>query len=445
MSKTRFAVRNKSIVVSLMLLALLMYGCQYYGVSLENNLTSEEVEGAIQLNLSVVQIQVLDEIVISKVILKVESESNSSNVSGNITLPKGFEVIEGSLNWKTDLQENKPEKIEVTIKSDKEATGVIVASSAGASSSVEVNLQTMVEPAGYINISDKEFYRGRNRSYLVGLPGGGFVASKPRIGENFTNYFKSLNYSEEYVYFLVQFDVPGGDPTREQIKTLAADNITLFEYHGDHTYYAKGPRTILETKTYDFVRWAGIVEESLMKMPRGIFRYVYRNCTGPVQIQIDFYENLNEEQLSELENVSNGFSSGSGIIWVDASKIFYLLSKDFVKTINWYTKPVLTSISNENLTVQNIFSNITCSTPFKIKLYFENNITSNVDGELSKISESVVFNDSQNYRCVLVKPNIFLEKFQLTISPDGFVLADDPKSLFPHGFKKYEELKNVTC
>ena len=85
-------------------------------------------------------------------------------------------------------------------------------------------------------------------------------------GENLTSYFKSLNLTEDYIYAMMQFETLGGDPTNEQIRILENDNITLYEYHGDHTYYAKIPRAILENKTYDFVRWVGIIENPTVKI-----------------------------------------------------------------------------------------------------------------------------------------------------------------------------------
>ena len=106
-----------------------------------------------------------------------------------------------------------------------------------------------------IYINESEFYKNRTRSFSACY---GFECFTPRLrkGQDSINYFKSLNLTDNHIYTMIQFETLDGDPTIEQMDLLAKDNITLFEYHGDHTYYAKIPRSILESKSYDFVRWA---------------------------------------------------------------------------------------------------------------------------------------------------------------------------------------------
>ncbi len=166
------------------------------------------------------------------------------------------------------------------------------------------------EDRGYIFMNESEFYKDRNRSYKAGLPGGSFIP-EPLKGEALNSYFKLLNLTEDYIYAMMQFETLDGDPTHEQKQILAEDNITLFEYHGDHTYYTKIPKIILETKSYDFVRWIGIVEDPSMKLKKDLKEKLWdKNCNGRIRLIVIFYENLNNKQFEKIKQVSDGHLAG---------------------------------------------------------------------------------------------------------------------------------------
>lgn len=146
----------------------------------------------------------------------------------------------------------------------------------------------------YINAS--EFYKDRVCAYSA-CYGTLDYCFKPeqRKGENSTNYFKSLNLTDDYIYAMMQFETLDCDPTNDQMNLLAADNITLFEYHGEHTYYAKIPKFVLETKYYDFVRWTGVAENASWKVERNLRNKTFgKNCTGDIQLDINFYQNIQD-------------------------------------------------------------------------------------------------------------------------------------------------------
>ena len=153
-----------------------------------------------------------------------------------------------------------------------------------------------------IFINESEFYKDKKRTFEVGLPSNSFVP-QPRKGLDTINYFKSLNLTDGYVYAMMQFETLDGDPTKEQMDLFSVDNITLFEYHGDHTYYAKIPKTILETKSYDFVRWIGIIENGTSKVNSDTRASLNLIPSESINVSILFYEEVNDEQLRKISSI----------------------------------------------------------------------------------------------------------------------------------------------
>ncbi|MBI3027370.1 hypothetical protein HYY70_04600 [Candidatus Woesearchaeota archaeon] len=190
-------------------------------------------------------------------------------------------------------------------------------------------------------INETEFYKNKTRSFSACY---GFECFTPteRRGQASIDYFKSLNLTDDFIYVIIQFDASGGDPTVEQMNLLANDNILLFEYHGDHSYYAKAPRAILETKAYDFVRWVGIAENEGWKVERNLRNKTFgKNCTGDIQLDINFYQNIQEipsynNKKDLIMNLSlNLIGEYREIISVNASvtNIYKIASFNFVQMI----------------------------------------------------------------------------------------------------------------
>ena len=161
-----------------------------------------------------------------------------------------------------------------------------------------VGLSDKISPQNihYTYINASEFYKDKKRTYEVGLPSHSFVP-QPRKSFDSINYFKSLNLVDDYIYTIMQFETLDGDPTVDQVNLLASDNITLFEYHGDHSYFAKIPRTILESKSYDFVRWIGIVKDTNQKINKYLKEFVNTTNSSNINITVSLYEKLSNAQL----------------------------------------------------------------------------------------------------------------------------------------------------
>lgn len=205
-------------------------------------------------------------------------------------------------------------------------------------------------PAGaikyiYINRTEE-----RNRTYKVGLPGGSY-APDPLQGEALNEYFTGLNLTQEYVYGLLQFETIDGRLTEEQKSILKENGITLFESHGDFTYYAKISTEFLQTQSLDFIRWAGLVNPEY-KMHQPIKEIFWgKNCSGRVNLNIIVYEALSAVQFQELRNISSGCNIDYQMkcdslpsediisLSVDAGSIETIAFLDFVKAIELYILP----------------------------------------------------------------------------------------------------------
>jgi hypothetical protein len=203
---------------------------------------------------------------------------------------------------------------------------------------------------GRVYMNESEYYAkyARNRTYMTGMPSGNY-APEPRKGKALNDYFKSLNLTDDYIYVMMQFETLGGDPNKEQMKILEDDDVTLFESHGDHTYYAKMPRTILETKSYDFVRWIGIVEKPEWKIQdSNILKKIWgKNCTGMLNISVEFYEKLTLDNFQTIKEITGScpliqsrystnctfISKGNIISEMNVSRLKEVASLGFVKEL----------------------------------------------------------------------------------------------------------------
>lgn len=335
------------------------------------SLQEPQAVSSLSLNLFVSPIEIVNNEKFADVILTVESGSDVENVSGEIILPVGLELVEGSLGWEADLQKEKPKKFNLKLKSVKDGDWTIEAWSGNTFVLAEVS--TRVGHSGEIYINESEFYKGGVRSYHTGYPTGTFEPDLSVTGFAINEYFKGLNLTEEYIYVMMQFNALGGDPTPEQIDILAKDNLTLFRYHGDHTYRAKAPKIILETKSYDFVRWVGIVEDHSVKLNGGLKGYAERNCTGEIKLEIAFYENLKDEQFRIIKEVSSGCLVGYNLncnstsnddiidIETDINMLEEIASLNFVKTIG--VVPVMSILGGPGgfMPPTDPFANVTCN------------------------------------------------------------------------------------
>ena len=140
------------------------------------------------------------------------------------------------------------------------------------------------------------------RSYKACVTGYScFIVDQPRKGQNFTSYFTSLNITDEYIYGMLQFDGCWGLPEDEWLNTLGKDNFTLFDAMGDHTFFFKAPRSVLTTKSYDFIRWAGVVEIPELKIESELRGKKFDSD----EIIITAFEHLPSNRITEIQAFSD--------------------------------------------------------------------------------------------------------------------------------------------
>jgi len=96
----------------------------------------------VSLRLSLSPIKVINETELFALTLAVESKKDLRDVSGEIILPENFELVEGDLQWKADLQKNKPEIFNIIIKPIRKGEGIIKVSTED--NSVYIELITRV-------------------------------------------------------------------------------------------------------------------------------------------------------------------------------------------------------------------------------------------------------------------------------------------------------------
>ena len=195
---------------------------------------------------------------------------------------------------------------------------------------------TPTAASGGVSISKEEYCSRQVRNYeACVLPGGCWYVETPRKGTDLIDYFKSLNTTNEYIYVLMQFEGCFGTPTEEQRKTLNDDGIALFDFYGDYTYYAKVPRNILETKSYDFVRWIGPINTSLKIEPE-LFNKIKENCTGNIIVSVHSFESLTQSEVYLLDTISEKIvssSSSSAKISLSIKTVEGLAALQFIRSV----------------------------------------------------------------------------------------------------------------
>ncbi|GEM_PF-3952237 len=202
----------------------------------------------------------------------------------------------------------------------------------------EINLKKKdsVEPSEEIFSNGTEV---RYRTFNIYRDSEEFVP-KPLKGDELNEYFKSLNLKDENIYVMVQFEGFDGDPSLDQIEILEQDGVELFEYYRDHTYFARFSKEILETKSYDFIRWIGLPSLNFeSKINPFVKKQVEESDSESLEISLKFYEFPNEEQLDTLTEFireikySDNFSPVL-LVEIEPSKILDLAKENFVRQIN---------------------------------------------------------------------------------------------------------------
>ena len=199
------------------------------------------------------------------------------------------------------------------------------------------SLSEPLAAAGGVAISEEEYCSRQVRNYeACVLPGGCWYVETPRKGTDLIDYFKSLNTTNEYIYVLMQFEGCFGTPTEEQRKTLNDDGIALFDFYGDYTYYAKVPRNILETKSYDFVRWIGPINTSL-KIEPVLMNKLKATNEGFFFLNVVTYEDVNISERVQIIALSTKISpySTSKSFTIESNKenVYALSTLPYVKRI----------------------------------------------------------------------------------------------------------------
>lgn len=297
----------------------------------------------------------------SKLTLIAEASSNIENVNGRIILPEGFELVEGKLEWETDLIKNEPKEFNVIIKPVKEGDWEIqalvedysaVELETKVDSSLKMEIQQKVDTLDkeYIYMTWKEWKEREEERmkdpkwignyYRACFEVEGCRVPEPLKGKELNDYFKSLNLVDDSVYVMIQFDVLGADPYLWQVWILKFNGVELLEGSGagGHTYFAKASKSFLENKHYDFIRWIGVRE------PETKLHGIDQNYTGSIDLLVLFYEGLNEEQIDEISDIKISHGGlGDNIIQVNAKieQVNKIAELNFVKAVWLEEKPVL--------------------------------------------------------------------------------------------------------
>ncbi|MFH1106943.1 MAG: S8 family serine peptidase [Candidatus Micrarchaeota archaeon] len=211
-----------------------------------------------------------------------------------------------------------------------------------------------------IYLNESEFYGNNDISYQIKLKRGAFTPNA-MTGSEINEYFLSLDLTLDRVYVLVQFNSLGGDPSDAEIQNLSDDNVTLLGSLADHTYIAKFPLRVLETKSYPFVRWISILDP-VKKLSSNLDNYTNSNSTTPLNITIVFFEGLNPLQQDEFSNysnivISNDTNFTSATFTTNTSLIGNLSELNFVKWLEYYTRSATTYIDTSSRVIasQNVW------------------------------------------------------------------------------------------
>jgi hypothetical protein len=117
-------------------------------------------------------------------------------------------------------------------------------------------------------------------------------------GEELNNYFKKLDLQEDYIYVLLEFNNSlNGKQTRE----FKRDNVEEIGKYDKDVYIYKFPKEILETKTYDFIRWIDIPKKG-DKMDSELKDSL--NSNNSLYIKVEFYEPYSDKELVKINKYS---------------------------------------------------------------------------------------------------------------------------------------------
>jgi len=413
----------------------------------ENSITKSStgyLVSKIALNLTLIP---LSEKNLAIVKLSVLSNNDVKGALGIIELPAEFELIEGKLEWRADLEKDKSRYFNVTVKKIVEGNSPIQASIID--NTAKTKFSTKISPSLQIEETMEEYCKSKKRSYEVALPARSFQVN-PRKGQESIDYFNSIELSEPYVYVLIQFEACDGDPLKEEMDNMAQDGIQLYEYHGDHTYYARIPTEILRTKSYDFVRWIGLVDNPLDKIRRGsVFWYLLENCTGNILLNIGMYDTLTQTEENKLRSISliryagNIPEGGSYLVEIETNKLRDLLSLPFVKKIEVYTLPTLSPPGAS--WKSHMFINVSCI-PQTLVLTFDSNVDSEIIKSIEILNGTIMNSKDNNTICANLSPlYLYDEGHTIHKHLTGFKNMNYNLSAWGVSFDQAESLFVIQC
>ncbi len=316
-----------------------------------------------------------DDAELYQLILELNSKKDLYGLNGRIILPEGFELADGDLNWNFDLQKNEPIKTDILIKPVSEGEwniGVIIGME-NKKSLVSKELTLNVDPSLKIYMSEEEWIAREkeklNNPYWIEryyrVCDVDCFVPKPLKGDELNEYFKSLNLKDENIYVMVQFDVLGADPSKNQIEKLEGDGVILLDNAARHTWFAKAPKEFLETKSYDFIRWIGIPSSQGKRISLIREKITNKNCSGTFNARIIFYEGIDEVGVEEIGKVLNTFPSlGSKemVTILNLDVLDKIASLNFVKEIGVQAKGIpLPKIGKFRDSEVNFLDQIICS------------------------------------------------------------------------------------
>lgn len=209
------------------------------------------------------------------------------------------------------------------------------------------NLSHRIQPweRNGVQINESEFYKDRKRTFEVYTPGKTFNSEK-LAPIQFQNLAISNNLTDNFSFGFIQFDTIDGDPKHEQMDILAREGVQLYEYHGDHTYYAKFPKSFFEKPLYNFIYWVGFENEPSSKYTEQFKKYTDGIGDDNINISVSLFEKPSDIQLDQLLNlnvtifvVGNPSEMAPMIMQINKSKLNDLAGLNFVKKIELRVLP----------------------------------------------------------------------------------------------------------
>ena len=251
-------------------------------------------------------------------------ESDSTEFAGTVTMLESVEISH-STSTSTEFTGN------ATAAESVEVTSSAVSNNTGESNNTNTSSSTQAGSSGS---------GGANwdacsvpRSYQACVVQSCFNVEEPRKGENFTSYFASLNTTDEYIYGMLQFDGCWGLPEDSWKAELSKDNFTLFTAMGDHTFFFKAPRNVLTTKSYDFIRWAGVVENQSMKIWPDLLTEIQNvNKTKILVIGYRGFTSEQHQRISEFSETVFYFGEHASVE-INSTSVYDIAKLNFVKEI----------------------------------------------------------------------------------------------------------------